>query len=82
MPAILRNGGGRVTEDTLRSVRTLAAIMGNGKSTVGAVAVVHHEDCGLRNFGDDQVKELLKEHSELDEQRSKEVDAFEIGSLV
>ena len=42
MPGVLRNGGGRATEDMLRSIRALAAIMGFGTNTVGCVAVVHH----------------------------------------
>lgn len=35
-PPVVRNGGGRVTEDTLRSIRLLAGVMGYGKNTVGA----------------------------------------------
>lgn len=81
LPAILRNAGGRVTEDVLRSIRVLSGIMANGRNTVGAVAVVHHADCGLRNFSNDQVKELLKERVGLEGERAREVDGLEFGSF-
>lgn len=80
LPAIIRNAGGRVTEDTLRSIRTLSAIMSYGKNTVGCVAVVHHTDCGLRNFGDGEVKELLKVRSELSGTGASEVDQMDFLS--
>jgi carbonic anhydrase len=80
-PAVIRNAGGRVTEDTLRSIRVLSGIMSNGRNTVGAVAVVHHRDCGLLNFSNEKVKEQLKIKAELNEQRAKEVDRMEFGSF-
>ncbi|KAK5165941.1 uncharacterized protein LTR77_008865 [Saxophila tyrrhenica] len=80
-PAVLRNAGGRVTEDTLRSIRVLSGIMGNGKNTVGAVAVVHHADCGLRNFSDERVGELLGERAGLDEGKKGEVGGMWFGSF-
>jgi carbonic anhydrase len=40
---VLRNAGGRVTEDVLRSLTVSIGLMG-----VTAVAVVHHTDCGLQ----------------------------------
>ncbi len=79
-PAVIRNAGGRVTEDTLRSIRVLAAIMADGRNTVGAVAVVHHADCGLRNYSNEKVKELLKVRADLDTQRAKEVDELHFHS--
>lgn len=77
---ILRNAGGRVTEDVLRSVRVLAGVMGYGKNTVGVVAVVHHTDCGLKCFGNGEVAALLKVRSGLEGERAKEVDGMDFGS--
>ena len=34
-PPVVRNAGGRVNEDALRSIRTLAGITGNGRNTIG-----------------------------------------------
>lgn len=78
--AVLRNAGGRVTEDVLRSIRVLAGIMSNGRNTVGAVAVVHHTDCGLRNFSNERVRSLLKDRASLDAERAAEVDKMDFGS--
>ena len=80
MPGVLRNAGGRVTEDVLRSIRTLAGIMGNGKNTVGAVAVVHHADCGLRVNSNEKVAAGLKDHAGLTGERADEVDKMDFGS--
>ena len=79
-PGVIRNAGGRVTEDTLRSIRVLSAVMGYGQNTVGAVAVLHHTDCGLRNFSDEKVRTLLKEHVGLEGERAKEVDKMDFRS--
>ncbi|KAK3723488.1 hypothetical protein LTR37_001740 [Vermiconidia calcicola] len=54
--------------------------MSNGKNTVGVVAVVHHSDCGLRNFSNKRVAEMLKVRADLDDERAKEVDGMEFGS--
>lgn len=80
MPGVLRNAGGRVTEDVLRSIRALSGIMSFGQNTVGAVAVVHHKDCGLRNFSNEQVAENLKKQAGLDGERAKEVDKMDFLS--
>ena len=78
-PAVIRNAGARVTEDVLRSIRLLAGIMTCGKNTVGAVAVVHHTDCGLRNFSNGEVAHLLKDHAHLEGERVGEVDKLDFG---
>lgn len=39
---VLRNAGGRVTEDTLRSLIVSTHLLG-----VGHIAVIHHTDCGM-----------------------------------
>lgn len=69
-----------MTEDVLRSIRTLTGIMSNGRNTVGAVAVVHHTDCGLANFGNGEVANLLKQHAHLEGETAKEVERMDFGS--
>ena len=76
-PVPIRNAGGRVTEDALRSVRVIAALMGNKQNTVGAVAIVHHNDCGLRNNSNEEIGEALKLHSNLSGERAAEVDKLD-----
>jgi carbonic anhydrase len=60
-PAIFRNAGGRATPDVLRSLRILASTMANGRNTLGAVAVIHHTDCGLINFDKQYLDQKLME---------------------
>ena len=79
-PAVLRCAGGRVTEDTLRSIRVLSGIMSNGRNTVGCVAVVHHSDCGLRNFSNERIGSLLKERAGLEGDRAAEVEKMDFAS--
>lgn len=80
LPGVLRNAGGRVTEDVLRSIRALSGIMGMGQNTVGLVAVVHHEDCGLRNFTNEKTAEALIEHAGLEGEKAEEVNRMDFGS--
>ncbi|KAK0947276.1 hypothetical protein LTR29_001231 [Friedmanniomyces endolithicus] len=80
-PGILKNAGGRATEDALRSMRVLSTIMANGQNTLGAVAVVHHTDCGLYhgpNFSDEFIKGKLTERVP---ELAKEVEKMELGSF-
>ncbi|OQO03144.1 hypothetical protein B0A48_11399 [Cryoendolithus antarcticus] len=77
-PGIMRNAGGRVTEDVLRSIRVISTIMSYGRNTVGAVVIVHHTDCGMINFSDDFVKGKLKERHPGHDQ---EIDEMFIGEI-
>ncbi|KAK4540975.1 hypothetical protein LTR36_008483, partial [Oleoguttula mirabilis] len=79
-PGVIRNAGGRA-RDTLRSLRGLSTIMGYGKNTVGAVAVVHHTDCGMINFDDDFIRGKLKDRVSDSPELVSEVDKMEIGSF-
>jgi carbonic anhydrase len=44
---VLRNGGGRITNDVLRSLVICAEFM-----NVSDVGVIHHTDCRLHNLGE------------------------------
>jgi carbonic anhydrase len=50
---VIRNAGGRVTDDALRSLAASCA-MGTRR-----VLVVHHTDCAMARHDDEQIGELL-----------------------
>src|SRR5690242_7063241 len=50
---VVRNAGGRVTEDVLRSVAFAAHVL-----SVDTVVVVHHTGCGLVGRRDDDLRAL------------------------
>jgi carbonic anhydrase len=57
---VVRNAGGRVTADALRSLAV--------SCTMGAesIAVVHHTDCAMAKHTDEQLRALLPEGAEPD----------------
>jgi carbonic anhydrase len=48
---VIRNAGGVVTEDVIRSLAISQRLLGTKE-----VVLVHHTDCGMLTFTDDQVK--------------------------
>ncbi|EED23684.1 conserved hypothetical protein [Talaromyces stipitatus ATCC 10500] len=50
--AVYRNAGGRVTEDVVRSINVLRALV-----NMGTVLVVHHTDCGVTHVTDEEIRE-------------------------
>ena len=52
---VIRNAGGVVTEDTLRSVAISQHLLGTR-----AVVLVHHTDCGLQKSTDDDFADLVE----------------------
>jgi carbonic anhydrase len=55
---ILRNAGGRVTEDVLRSLILATNLLG-----VDRIAVMQHTDCALANRDDDALRSRLPDES-------------------
>lgn len=51
---VMRNGGGRVTEDMIRS-----AVLAIRLFDADIVYIIHHTDCGLEKVDDQHVRELL-----------------------
>ncbi len=47
---VIRNGGGRVTDDVVRSL-----VLCSGLLQVTEVAVLHHTDCRLQAFTNDEI---------------------------
>jgi carbonic anhydrase len=48
---VIRNAGGVVTEDVVRSLAISQRLLGTSE-----VVLVHHTDCGMLTFTDDQLK--------------------------
>src|SRR5437588_323971 len=48
---IIRNAGGAVTEDAIRSLTISQRLLGTEE-----VVLIHHTDCGMLTFKDDEVK--------------------------
>jgi carbonic anhydrase len=55
---VIRNAGGRVTDDAIRSLALSAALLGTR-----ACAVIHHSDCGLLGRSDEELQRLVHEAS-------------------
>ncbi|WP_061751982.1 beta-class carbonic anhydrase, partial [Streptococcus pneumoniae] len=58
---ILRNAGGRVTEDMIRSLVISQQQMGTRE-----IVVLHHTDCGAQTFENEPFQEYLKEELGVD----------------
>jgi len=52
---LLRNAGGLVSEDVLRSLAVSQRVVGTRE-----VMVIHHTDCGMFKVGDDEFREALE----------------------
>ena len=53
---VIRNAGGRVTEDVIRSLSLSAALLGTR-----ACIVIHHTDCGLFGRTDEALRQRVAE---------------------
>ncbi len=58
---VMRNIGGRVTDDVIEHIAILQALAGlvGGGSAALEVAIVHHTDCGASRFANPQVRQRL-----------------------
>jgi len=52
---VVRNAGGRATDDALRSIIISTQLLGTRECMV-----VHHTDCGMRTFTNDDVRRKLE----------------------
>ncbi|MGE3855741.1 MAG: beta-class carbonic anhydrase [Dehalococcoidia bacterium] len=53
---VIRNAGGRVTEDAVRSLSLSAALLGTR-----ACVIIHHSDCGLFGRSDEELRQRVAE---------------------
>jgi len=51
---VIRNAGGVVTDDVIRSVAISQRLLGTSE-----IILVHHTDCGMLTFRDDEVKDQI-----------------------
>ena len=61
MPIFLRNAGGRVTEDMIRSLVISQQQMGTRE-----IVVLHHTDCGAQTFENEAFRQHLKKELGVD----------------
>ena len=52
---VIRNAGGRTTEDALRSLVISSALLGTRE-----FLVIHHTECGMQSFTNDALRERLR----------------------
>jgi carbonic anhydrase len=52
---VIRNAGGVVTDDVIRSLAISQRLLGTSE-----IILVHHSDCGMLTFSDDEVKAQIE----------------------
>lgn len=55
---VIRNAGGAVTHDALRSLAISQHLLGTEE-----IILIQHTDCGMQTFSDNELAELLEEHA-------------------
>ena len=55
---VIRNAGGIVTEDTIRSLTISQRLLGTEE-----IILIHHTDCGMLSFTDDELCRALEEET-------------------
>ncbi len=58
---VIRNAGGRVSEDALRSLIISEQLLGTQE-----IVIVHHTDCGMLTFSNEYLRSHLQEHFHTD----------------
>jgi len=58
---IIRNAGGRASEDALRSLTISEQLLGTNE-----VVVIHHTDCGMLTFSNEDLRNKLKQELNAD----------------
>jgi carbonic anhydrase len=53
---VIRNAGGAITDDEIRSLAISQTLLGTEE-----IILIHHTDCGMLTFTDDQLKQQLEE---------------------
>jgi carbonic anhydrase len=53
---VIRNAGGVVTDDAIRSLTISQRLLGTTE-----IVLIHHTDCGMLTFTDDEVKAQIQE---------------------
>ena len=53
---VIRNAGGVITDDEIRSLAISQRMLGTRE-----IVLIHHTDCGMVTFSDDEVKQQIQE---------------------
>jgi carbonic anhydrase len=53
---VIRNAGGVVTEDVIRSLAISQRLLGTNE-----IVLIHHTDCGMLTFSDDELKAQIEQ---------------------
>jgi len=70
---VIRNAGGRASDDALRSLIISYKLLGTRE-----FVVVHHTDCGMLTFSNDQLRDMLKQDTGAD---ASSIDFLPFGDL-
>jgi carbonic anhydrase len=70
---VIRNAGGRVSDDVLRSLAISQQLLGTRE-----VVVIHHTDCGMMTFGNDDLRQILNERLGTD---ARDIDFLPFADL-
>jgi carbonic anhydrase len=74
---VLRNAGGRVTEDVIRSATISSWLLGTRE-----FLVIHHTDCGMTKFTDDVLHEKIREATGADVSGDEYLTFSDVGESV
>ncbi len=55
---VIRNAGGVVTDDVIRSLAISQRLLGTRE-----IMLVHHTDCGMQTFTDDELKDAIEQET-------------------
>ncbi|HEX6229612.1 MAG TPA: carbonic anhydrase [Solirubrobacterales bacterium] len=55
---VIRNAGGVITDDEIRSLSISQHLLGTEE-----IMLIHHTDCGMLTFSDDEFKQMLEEQA-------------------
>lgn len=58
---VIRNAGGRASEDAIRSLAISQQLLGTNE-----VVVIHHTDCGMLTFSNEDLRQKLKQDLKAD----------------
>ena len=58
---VIRNAGGRASDDAIRSLIISSHLLGTRE-----YVVIHHTDCGMLTFSNDELRSILKEKTGVD----------------
>lgn len=74
---IMANAGGRINDDTLKSIIGLDQLTA-AKGGVTTIVVAHHTDCGLTHITDEEIKTKLKKRAP---EKARDIEGMRFGEI-